>query len=276
MPSLPTQRGSFHVQPLIVRTENAAMAETVDDGGKMLYLTLEKMPEVRGLGPWMGVVEGESQVDSSYPEDQKASDHAPLVPTRPSVSCEGPALISTGEVKVDSKCEPRGGTKPLFPASPRRARAEHRECSRGRARGVQSDREGGAPIPAASFRPLVCWVADRRESVCEAPEKAREDLRQGPTLPSEVIRLPASQVFPALLGAKVARYSSPPSHPVHRVPGADSICCSKSLSCSITCMVALMGTNCVWASRYLEVIAVGASVREKVSRQSHLVPPQIW
>lgn len=38
----------------------------------MLYLTLEKAPEVTGLGPWMGVVQGERQVDSDYPEDKKA------------------------------------------------------------------------------------------------------------------------------------------------------------------------------------------------------------
>lgn len=37
----------------------------------MLYLTLEKAPEVKGSGPWMGVVQGEEQVDSDYPEDEK-------------------------------------------------------------------------------------------------------------------------------------------------------------------------------------------------------------
>ena len=37
----------------------------------MLYLTLEKAPHVTGLGPWMGVVVGEGQVDSDYPEENK-------------------------------------------------------------------------------------------------------------------------------------------------------------------------------------------------------------
>lgn len=39
----------------------------------MLYLTLEKMPELTGLGPWMGVVQGEEQVSSDYPEERKVS-----------------------------------------------------------------------------------------------------------------------------------------------------------------------------------------------------------
>lgn len=39
----------------------------------MLYLTLEKAPQLTGLGPWMGVVQGEKQVDSDYPEEKKAS-----------------------------------------------------------------------------------------------------------------------------------------------------------------------------------------------------------
>lgn len=46
-------------------------AETMEDRGKMLYLTLEKAPHVTGLGPWMGVVVGEKQMDSNYPEEQK-------------------------------------------------------------------------------------------------------------------------------------------------------------------------------------------------------------
>ena len=45
--------------------------ETLDDNGKMLYLTLEKAPQLTGLGPWMGVVQGEKQVDSDYPEEKK-------------------------------------------------------------------------------------------------------------------------------------------------------------------------------------------------------------
>ncbi len=45
--------------------------ETLDDNGKMLYLTLEKAPQLTGLGPWMGVVQGERQVDSDYPEEKK-------------------------------------------------------------------------------------------------------------------------------------------------------------------------------------------------------------
>lgn len=45
--------------------------ETLDDLGKMLYLTLEKAPQLTGLGPWMGVVQGEKQVDSDYPEEEK-------------------------------------------------------------------------------------------------------------------------------------------------------------------------------------------------------------
>lgn len=49
-----------------------ALAETLDDFGKMMYVTLEKAPQVSGLGPWMGVVVGEKQVDSDYPEDKKA------------------------------------------------------------------------------------------------------------------------------------------------------------------------------------------------------------
>lgn len=48
-------------------------AETLDDNGKMLYLTLEKAPQLTGLGPWMGVVQGEKQVNSDYPEEDKAS-----------------------------------------------------------------------------------------------------------------------------------------------------------------------------------------------------------
>lgn len=47
------------------------LTETMGDGGKMLYLRLEKMPEIKGLGPWMGVVEGEMLVNSDYPEDAK-------------------------------------------------------------------------------------------------------------------------------------------------------------------------------------------------------------
>lgn len=47
------------------------MTETLDDNGKMLYLTLEKAPQLTGLGPWMGVVQGEKQVDSDYPEEKK-------------------------------------------------------------------------------------------------------------------------------------------------------------------------------------------------------------
>lgn len=39
----------------------------------MLYLTLEKIPELTGLGPWMGVVQGEQQVSSDYPEEEKVS-----------------------------------------------------------------------------------------------------------------------------------------------------------------------------------------------------------
>lgn len=45
--------------------------ETLEDYGKMLYLTLEKAPQLTGLGPWMGVVQGEKQVDSDYPEEEK-------------------------------------------------------------------------------------------------------------------------------------------------------------------------------------------------------------
>lgn len=37
----------------------------------MLYLTLEKIPELTGLGPWMGVVQEEEQVTSDYPEEKK-------------------------------------------------------------------------------------------------------------------------------------------------------------------------------------------------------------
>lgn len=48
------------------------MAESLDDYGKMLYLTLEKAPQLTGLGPWMGVVVGEKQVNSDYPEETKA------------------------------------------------------------------------------------------------------------------------------------------------------------------------------------------------------------
>ena len=48
-----------------------APTETLDDNGKMLYLTLEKAPQLTGLGPWMGVVQGEKQVDSDYPEEEK-------------------------------------------------------------------------------------------------------------------------------------------------------------------------------------------------------------
>lgn len=48
-----------------------SLAETMEDKGKMLYLTLEKAPHVTGLGPWMGVVVGEEQMDSNYPEEQK-------------------------------------------------------------------------------------------------------------------------------------------------------------------------------------------------------------
>ena len=55
--------------------------ETLDDNGKMLYLTLEKAPQLTGLGPWMGVVQGEKQVDSDYPEEKKAS-YCPAVELR--------------------------------------------------------------------------------------------------------------------------------------------------------------------------------------------------
>lgn len=37
----------------------------------MMYLTLEKAPQLAGMGPWMGVVVGEKQVDSDYPEEKK-------------------------------------------------------------------------------------------------------------------------------------------------------------------------------------------------------------
>lgn len=50
-----------------------ALAESLDDNGKMLYLTLEKAPQLTGSGPWMGVVQGEKQVNSDYPEESKAS-----------------------------------------------------------------------------------------------------------------------------------------------------------------------------------------------------------
>lgn len=41
----------------------------------MMYLTLEKAPQMAGLGPWMGVVVGEKHVDSDYPEEKKARKH---------------------------------------------------------------------------------------------------------------------------------------------------------------------------------------------------------
>ncbi|CAM9208562.1 unnamed protein product [Discosporangium mesarthrocarpum] len=50
--------------------------EEMPDGGKMLYLTLEKIPEYSGSGPWMGVVQGEDQVKSDYPEEKKAAEVA--------------------------------------------------------------------------------------------------------------------------------------------------------------------------------------------------------
>lgn len=49
-----------------------ALTESLEDNGKMLYLTLEKAPQLTGLGPWMGVVVGEKQVNSDYPEEAKA------------------------------------------------------------------------------------------------------------------------------------------------------------------------------------------------------------
>lgn len=60
-----------HIPPT-VQLSFRNLAETLDDNGKMLYLTLEKAPQLAGLGPWMGVIVGEKQVDSDYPEEKKA------------------------------------------------------------------------------------------------------------------------------------------------------------------------------------------------------------
>ncbi|CAM9519163.1 unnamed protein product [Sphacelaria rigidula] len=85
--------------------------ESLDDGGKMLYLTLEKMPELTGLGPWMGVVQGEEQVSSDYPEERKAAEITAEMAAQSSTSEEGAEdSVSTkpkhtGEVDEDGFCQ---------------------------------------------------------------------------------------------------------------------------------------------------------------------------
>eukprot|EP00752_Nemacystus_decipiens_P007725 g6907.t1 len=79
--------------------------ETLDDNGKMLYLTLEKAPQLTGLGPWMGVVQGEKQVDSDYPEEKKAAGIATMAQDETRAEeAESGAPRYTGVVDEDGFC----------------------------------------------------------------------------------------------------------------------------------------------------------------------------
>eukprot|EP00904_Undaria_pinnatifida_P005034 jgi/Undpi1/1660/HiC_scaffold_11.g05050.m1 len=77
--------------------------ETLDDNGKMLYLTLEKAPQLTGLGPWMGVVVGEKQVNSDYPEESKAAEIAGIMQEDKEIDSDGPRY--TGLVDEDGFCK---------------------------------------------------------------------------------------------------------------------------------------------------------------------------
>ncbi|CAM9159814.1 unnamed protein product [Ascophyllum nodosum] len=84
--------------------------ESLEDFGKMLYLTLEKAPHVTGLGPWMGVVVGEGQMDSDYPEENKAAEVAAMnqesgKDTSSGEAMESGAPVPTGEVDEDGFCK---------------------------------------------------------------------------------------------------------------------------------------------------------------------------
>ncbi|CAM9590072.1 unnamed protein product, partial [Hapterophycus canaliculatus] len=79
--------------------------ETLDDNGKMLYLTLEKAPQLTGLGPWMGVVQGEKQVDSDYPEEKKAAEIAAMAhDEKESQDAQSGGPRHTGVVDEDGFC----------------------------------------------------------------------------------------------------------------------------------------------------------------------------
>ncbi|CAM9443846.1 unnamed protein product [Pylaiella littoralis] len=79
--------------------------ETLDDNGKMLYLTLEKAPQLTGLGPWMGVVQGEKQVDSNYPEEEKAAEIASMArDEKESQGAQSGGPRYTGVVDEDGFC----------------------------------------------------------------------------------------------------------------------------------------------------------------------------
>ncbi|CAM9948007.1 unnamed protein product [Ectocarpus fasciculatus] len=79
--------------------------ETLDDNGKILYLTLEKAPQLTGLGPWMGVVQGEKQVTSDYPEEDKAAEIAAMAhDEKKAQAAESGAPQHTGVVDEDGFC----------------------------------------------------------------------------------------------------------------------------------------------------------------------------
>ncbi|CAM9886949.1 unnamed protein product [Laminaria digitata] len=76
----------------------------------MLYLTLEKAPQLTGLGPWMGVVVGEKQLNSDYPEETKAAEIASIMQEDKETSSKDPKEADsdspryTGLVDEDGFC----------------------------------------------------------------------------------------------------------------------------------------------------------------------------